>query len=262
MSRAVTIITEQVRERVRRDGIDLGSDRALADRYVRDEVQRYSERALGGSLPMLPDEHRAAREIVASIIGFGALQPFFDDPEIEEIWINAPDRVFIARNGVPELTSVALAETEIRDLVERMLQSSGSRVDLSSPFVDASLSDGSRLHVVIPDTGNAQCSGAHYCSPQLTGARNSASCQIELNHALRQEPPVGTTNVFAGSTSQCWGACRTDAQLLSPWMIQDCSADFAFEPAGVGSLGAREGAGRIEESLSISVAVGGECVRN
>ena len=151
MSRAVAIITEQVRERVRRDGIDLGSDRALADRYVRDEVQRYSERALGGSLPMLPDEHRAAREIVASITGFGALQPFFDDPEIEEIWINAPDRVFIARNGVPELTSVTLADTEIRDLVERMLQSSGRRVDLSSPFVDASLSDGSRLHVVIPD---------------------------------------------------------------------------------------------------------------
>ena len=52
MSRAVAIITEQVRERVRRDGIDLGSDRELADRYVRDEVQRYSERALGGSLPM------------------------------------------------------------------------------------------------------------------------------------------------------------------------------------------------------------------
>ncbi|MCU1558543.1 MAG: pilus assembly protein CpaF, partial [Microbacteriaceae bacterium] len=151
MSRAVAIITEQVRERVRRDGIDLGSDRALANRYVRDEVRRYSERALGGSLPMLPDEHQAAREIVASITGFGALQPFFDDPEIEEIWINGPAKVFVARNGVPELTPVTLTDAEIRDLVERMLQSSGRRVDLSSPFVDASLSDGSRLHVVIPD---------------------------------------------------------------------------------------------------------------
>jgi pilus assembly protein CpaF len=151
MSRAVAIITEQVRERVRRDGIDLGSDRALANRYVHDEVRRYSERALGGSLPMLPDEHQAAREIVASITGFGALQPFFDDPEIEEIWINGPAKVFVARNGVPEPTPVTLTDAEIRDLVERMLQSSGRRVDLSSPFVDASLSDGSRLHVVIPD---------------------------------------------------------------------------------------------------------------
>ena len=156
MSTAVTLIAEQVRERVRRDGVDLGGDRArsdhtLVDRYVREEVRRYSERALGGSLPMLVDEHRAAREIVASITGFGALQPFFDDPDIEEIWINGPSKVFIARNGVPELTRVLLTDTEVRDLVERMLQSTGRRVDLSSPFVDASLPDGSRLHVVIPD---------------------------------------------------------------------------------------------------------------
>jgi pilus assembly protein CpaF len=52
---------------------------------------------------------------------------------------------------VAELTAVTLTDVEIRDLVERMLQSSGRRVDLSSPFVDASLPDGSRLHVVIPD---------------------------------------------------------------------------------------------------------------
>jgi pilus assembly protein CpaF len=153
MPTAVALITEQVRERVRRDAVDLGGDGqgAVLDRYVREEVGRYSERALSGSLPMLLDEQLAAREIVASITGFGALQPFFDDPDIEEIWINSPSRVFIARDGVPELTSVLLTDTEVRDLVERMLQSTGRRVDLSSPFVDASLPDGSRLHVVIPD---------------------------------------------------------------------------------------------------------------
>ncbi len=57
----------------------------------------------------------------------------------------------MARNGVSEQTPVQLTDTQVRDLVERMLQSTGRRVDLSSPFVDASLPDGSRLHVVIPD---------------------------------------------------------------------------------------------------------------
>jgi pilus assembly protein CpaF len=151
MSHAESIITDQVRERVRRDGVDLRSDRDLADRYVRDAVQRYSERALGGSVPLLADEAHTTRQIVATLTGFGALQPFFDDPEVEEVWINGPNRVFIARNGVPELTGVELTDGEVRDLVERMLQSSGRRVDLSSPFVDASLPDGSRLHCVIPD---------------------------------------------------------------------------------------------------------------
>jgi pilus assembly protein CpaF len=151
MSEAVRLITERVRTRVRRDGVDLSSDGSLAERYVHDEVQRYSERALGGSMPLLADEHQAAREVVASLTGFGALQPFLDDPEIEEIWINAPSRIFVAREGVPELTTMVLTEPQVRDLVERMLQASGRRVDLSSPFVDASLPDGSRLHVVIPD---------------------------------------------------------------------------------------------------------------
>lgn len=149
MPNALAAIADQVRARVRADGVEL--DDALAQRYVRDEVRRYSERALGGSVPLLADEAQAEREIVAALTGFGPLQPLFDDPDIEEIWINAPDAVFIARDGVSERTALSLTEAAVRDLVERMLQSTGRRVDLSSPFVDASLPDGSRLHVVIPD---------------------------------------------------------------------------------------------------------------
>jgi pilus assembly protein CpaF len=148
---ALATIADHVRERVRLDGVDLAADSALAERYVHDEVRRYSERALGGSVPLLADEARATREIVATLTGFGQIQPFLDDPTIEELWINAPDSIHVARNGVSEKTSLVLAEGEVRDLVERMLQSTGRRVDLSSPFVDASLPDGSRLHVVIPD---------------------------------------------------------------------------------------------------------------
>ena len=78
------------------------------------------------------------------------------------MWINAPDRIFIARGGVSERVPLALTDAAIRDLVERMLHATGRRVDLSQPFVDASLPDGSRLHVVIPDTGRAECRRVHY----------------------------------------------------------------------------------------------------
>lgn len=44
-----------------------------------------------------------------------------------------PSRVFIAHGGVPELTSTVVPENDLRDLIERMLQSSGRRVDLSKP---------------------------------------------------------------------------------------------------------------------------------
>ncbi|GAA2219379.1 hypothetical protein GCM10010413_07270 [Promicromonospora sukumoe] len=54
-----------------------------------------------------------------------------------------------------ELTSTVLTDEQVRDLVERMLKTSGRRLDLSSPFVDARLPGGERLHVVIPDITRA-----------------------------------------------------------------------------------------------------------
>jgi pilus assembly protein CpaF len=89
-------------------------------------------------------------EIEPSVV-FGSIYPFICDSSIEEIWINSPDRIFIARNGKSELTNLILSAQEVRELIERTLMWSGRRLDLSHPFVDARLPDGSRLHVVIPE---------------------------------------------------------------------------------------------------------------
>ena len=74
------------------------------------------------------------------------------DPSLEEVWINGPDQVFVAESGVSRAVPMNLSAMEIRGFVERVLRQTGRRVDVSSPFVDASLPDGSRLHVVIPDS--------------------------------------------------------------------------------------------------------------
>lgn len=81
---------------------------------------------------------------------YGELTEFINDPQIEEIWINSPTRIYVARNGVPELTTRVIPATKIHQLVERLLLHTNRRVDLSHPFVDATLPDGSRLHVAIP----------------------------------------------------------------------------------------------------------------
>jgi pilus assembly protein CpaF len=103
----------------------------------------------------LPEREESAgpisREVLQELTGFGVLQPLLDDPEIEEIWINGPQSVFVASQGVSRALSLSVTGADIRGLVERMLRHTGRRVDVSNPFVDASLPDGSRLHVVIPD---------------------------------------------------------------------------------------------------------------
>lgn len=84
-------------------------------------------------------------------ITFGAIAPYMNDPTIEEVWINSPERIFIARAGKSELTNLLLTGEEVRNIVERALMWGGRRLDLSHPFVDARLPDGSRLHVAIPE---------------------------------------------------------------------------------------------------------------
>ncbi len=148
---AIEIIDAEVRDVVRREGIDPVADPIAIRTIVDSVIASYDERSLSRPLPPLGDSQSVARTVLDAVAGFGPLQPYLDDPIVEEIWINEPSKVFVAQRGRSELTTTIFTAAEIRDLVERMLKSSGRRIDLSSPFVDAMLPDGSRLHVVIPD---------------------------------------------------------------------------------------------------------------
>ena len=148
LEQVLAVVQEQVRDGVRARGIDPQRQpdevRALVDEAL---AQVAADRPEGAE-PGIGD---LGRQVFSAVAGFGPLQDFLDDPEVEELWINEPGRVFVARHGRSELTTLVLDVREVRDLVERMLRLSGRRLDLSHPFVDAMLPDGSRLHVVIPD---------------------------------------------------------------------------------------------------------------
>jgi pilus assembly protein CpaF len=150
MSSAPSIVEGEVRELVRRRGIDPVAEPDVVRRLIDDVIGEYLDRAVTSSLPPLGDPGQLARAVLDAVAGFGPLQPFLDDRTIEEIWINEPGRVFVARRGRSELTTLILTAGQVAELVERMLRTSGRRIDLSTPFDDAMLPDGSRLHVVIP----------------------------------------------------------------------------------------------------------------
>ncbi len=151
MATATDHIQIEVRELIRRRGIDPVANPRSARDLIDEVINHYEERVSTSSLPPMLHRGFVTREVFDAVAGFGPLQRFLDDEEVEEIWVNQPGQVFIARNGRSELTTTVLGTAELRDLVERMLKPSGRRLDLSSPFVDALLPDGSRLHAVIPD---------------------------------------------------------------------------------------------------------------
>lgn len=144
-------VLETVRERVRHQGLDPVESPDEAAKIIETVLQDYDQTSARMGLASFVDLEATRGEVLDAVAGFGVLQPLLDDATVEEIWINGPDQVFVARGGESELTGLRVENDEVRRLVERMLRRSGRRLDLSSPFVDASLPDGSRLHVVIPD---------------------------------------------------------------------------------------------------------------
>ena len=161
----------QVRERVRREGVDPQREALVVRRIAEDVVRDHDELSLTGAVAPIADDGAMVGELVARVSGFGPLQPFLDDPEVEEVWINDPSRVFIARRGRHELTNLRLDAAQVNELVERMLKSSGRRIDISTPFVDAMLPEGHRLHVVLEGITRGLHRGQH---PQVPAARAPA----------------------------------------------------------------------------------------
>jgi pilus assembly protein CpaF len=145
----VESLDQRLREAVRREGVDPQRDAIVVRRLAEDVVRAHDERSLTGVVAPVSHVDSMVGELVARVSGFGPLQQFLDDPTVEEVWINDPSRVFVARRGRHELTNLVLTRAQVQELVERMLKSSGRRVDISRPFVDAVLPEGHRLHVVL-----------------------------------------------------------------------------------------------------------------
>jgi pilus assembly protein CpaF len=90
-------------------------------------------------------------QIVASVLGFGVLEPLLQDETITEVLVNGPDQVFVERKGKLERTDIRFRNVEeLMRIIERIVAPLGRRVDESSPLVDARLPDGSRVNVIIP----------------------------------------------------------------------------------------------------------------
>jgi pilus assembly protein CpaF len=90
-------------------------------------------------------------DVLDELIGFGPIQGLLEDPQITEVMVNRPDKVYIERAGKLQETHVKFENDDhILRVIERIVSPLGRRVDADSPMVDARLPDGSRVNAVIP----------------------------------------------------------------------------------------------------------------
>jgi pilus assembly protein CpaF len=97
------------------------------------------------------DRERLIKDLSDDILGHGPLERLLADDTVSEIMVNAPDEVWIEREGMLHRTTVRFTdESQLRRIINKMVAEVGRRVDEAQPMVDARLPDGSRINAVIP----------------------------------------------------------------------------------------------------------------
>ncbi len=142
-------LREQLRQRVDARGLATAPRTERRVRVREEALDLLRER--GVILPQR-DLARVVSEVSDEVVGFGAIEPLLRDPSVTEVMVNGPDDVFVERGGRIEEVVDRLFEGEesVLHLIERIVGPLGLRVDGSSPWVDARLPDGSRVHAIVP----------------------------------------------------------------------------------------------------------------
>jgi pilus assembly protein CpaF len=105
----------------------------------------------GGLLGTRELKAQIIKEVVDEALGLGPLEDLLADDNVTEIMVNARDQIYIEKAGKPMLSKVNFTSTEqMMTIIQRVVTPLGRRVDTKSPYVDARLQDGSRVHIIIP----------------------------------------------------------------------------------------------------------------
>jgi pilus assembly protein CpaF len=146
----------EIKARIHSQVLDLLSPELLSsddEERIRIEVERLLNSILNREMISLSrgERERLFGEIMAEIVGLGPIEEFMRDPEVTEIMVNGPHRIYIERAGKIYPTGKKFRDDEhLLRIIHRIIAPLNRRLDETTPMVDARLPDGSRVNAVIP----------------------------------------------------------------------------------------------------------------
>jgi len=135
------------------EDIDLETLNRLSEGVARERVGLAIRDMLNRERTPLASAEREGivEEVLDEVFGLGPLEPLLADPTVSDILVNGAAKIYIERGGILELTKVRFNDdSHLMRIVDRIVTKVGRRVDESTPMVDARLTDGSRVNVIIP----------------------------------------------------------------------------------------------------------------
>lgn len=97
------------------------------------------------------DMNRIVKEILDEALGYGPLEDMLADKTITEIMVVGPKKIFYEQLGKLKKSEVTFTnDRQVMNVIERIVAPIGRRIDEKTPYVDARLPNGSRVHAIIP----------------------------------------------------------------------------------------------------------------
>ncbi len=132
----------------------VGGENKLTNSFVKERAKLFFDRMKEKGKYLNVDQptiNKIVDSLCSDYLGLGPLQRLMEDPQITEIMINGPYRVYTEKAGKRALSDVKFENKgHLKYIIEKMISPTGRRVDESSPYVDFSLKDGSRVNVILP----------------------------------------------------------------------------------------------------------------
>lgn len=154
---------------------------AWARDMIADGLAEYSRNAIATGADVLPRpaEARITETVINVLFGLGGLQPLLDDQDIENIYVNGCDTVFVDTVSVKgkQVAPIAGSDEELIDMIRMAAARTGSeerRFDRLSPELNLELSDGSRMHAI----------GWITARPSITIRRHRFASGVTLSHLV------------------------------------------------------------------------------
>jgi pilus assembly protein CpaF len=135
------------------DNLNLAALETAKEADLRTEINAIVSEQLGelGAVLNREDRQTLNTELFDEVTGLGPLEPLLKDPDVNDILVNGPNRVFVERAGKLSLTDVRFKdERHLLRIIDKIVSAVGRRVDESNPYVDARLKDGSRFNAMVP----------------------------------------------------------------------------------------------------------------
>ncbi|PKM62838.1 MAG: type II secretion system protein E [Firmicutes bacterium HGW-Firmicutes-21] len=131
------------------DEINKKEQKDINDTYVRKIITKAVEE--DGSDAGKTERAKITEDIYNDIMGYGPIEELLKDPDVSEIMVNGPNKIFIEKSGKIFLSPMRFRNDEhVLNVIDRIVSQVGRHIDEASPMVDARLKDGSRVNAIIP----------------------------------------------------------------------------------------------------------------